>query len=380
MRWTRLLLVVSLLVVFGWSPLEARANPRPSDLELSARAAAIIDVNSGRLLYEKKADQQMRIASITKIMTAIIAIENGDLEEKVTIGPQAVGVEGSSIYLKQGEKIPLEHLLYGLMLRSGNDAAVAIAEHIGGSVEGFVFKMNEKAQYLGMQNTHFENPHGLDAAEHYSTAADMARLTAYALKNPVFNKIVSTQVKTVPWPEEKWHRKWYNKNKMLRLYPGADGVKTGYTKRSKRTLVASATRDGRQIATVTLNAPDDWDDSMKMLEFGFRYFEPVKLVQKGEELAPVPKSKDPQLSVVAVRSFTYPLTEEEREQVKVETMMTYPLAKANREGIRVGSARVYVDGKPVGSVPLETRAVPQQKETWAEEWIHVVATLFGRGG
>jgi len=134
MRWTRLLLVVSLLVVFGWSPLEARANPRPSDLELSARAAAIIDVNSGRLLYEKKADQQMRIASITKIMTAIIAIENGDLEEKVTIGPQAVGVEGSSIYLKQGEKIPLEHLLYGLMLRSGNDAAVAIAEHIGGSV------------------------------------------------------------------------------------------------------------------------------------------------------------------------------------------------------------------------------------------------------
>ncbi len=223
MRLTRWLLTVWIGCVLVFLPAKSLAFHRPEHLELSAKAAAVIDVQSGRILYEKNAGKQMRIASLTKIMTAIVAIENGDLKEKVKVKPRAVGVEGSSIYLKPGEEIPLEHLLYGLMLRSGNDAAVAIAEHVGGSMEGFVYKMNEKAEYLGLENTHFRNPHGLDAPQHYSSAEDLARLTAYALKNPVFRKIVSTQVKTVPWPGEQWHRKWYNKNKMLRLYPGGDG-------------------------------------------------------------------------------------------------------------------------------------------------------------
>ena len=236
MRLTRWLLTVWIGCVLVFLPAKSLAFHRPEHLELSAKAAAVIDVQSGRILYEKNAGKQMRIASLTKIMTAIVAIENGDLKEKVKVKPRAVGVEGSSIYLKPGEEIPLEHLLYGLMLRSGNDAAVAIAEHVGGSMEGFVYKMNEKAEYLGLENTHFRNPHGLDAPEHYSSAEDLARLTAYALKNPVFRKIVSTQVKTVPWPGEQWHRKWYNKNKMLRLYPGGDGVKTGFTKLSRRTF------------------------------------------------------------------------------------------------------------------------------------------------
>ena len=137
-------------------------------------------------------------------------------------------------------------------------------------------------------------------------------MTAYALKNPVFRKIVSTQVKTVPWPGEQWHRKWYNKNKMLRLYPGGDGVKTGFTKLSRRTLVSSATREGRQIATVTLNAPDDWERSMQLLEYGFRHFQRVQLVKKGEEFSPSQKGRAP-MEIVASRSFTYPLTEEERD-------------------------------------------------------------------
>ncbi|MFD1427807.1 D-alanyl-D-alanine carboxypeptidase [Kroppenstedtia sanguinis] len=376
MRLTRWLFSMWIGCVLVFLPAESWASRRLDPVELSAvsaQAAAMIDVQSGRILYEKNAGQQMRIASLTKIMTAIVAIEDGDLTEKVKVKPGAVGVEGSSIYLKPGEEIPLEHLLYGLMLRSGNDAAVAIAEHIGGSVEGFVYKMNEKAEYLGLEKTHFQNPHGLDAKEHYSSAGDLARLTAYALKNPVFRKIVSTQVKTLPWPGEEWHRKWYNKNKMLRLYPGGDGVKTGFTKLSRRTLVSSATREGRQIATVTLNAPDDWEDSMKLLEYGFRQFQPVQLVKKGKKFSSGQKERD-SLEIVASRSFTYPLLEKEQTQVEVRPMITYPLKKARVAGIRVGTARIFVEGKPVGSIPLITQG--ESEETVWGDWFTVLASIY----
>ncbi|MFC4078138.1 D-alanyl-D-alanine carboxypeptidase family protein [Salinithrix halophila] len=348
--------------------------------KISARAAVVIDVNTDRILFEKKAQQRMRIASLTKIMTAIVAIENADLKETVTVSPRAVGVEGSSIYLKEGEKIPLEHLLYGLMLRSGNDAATAIAEHVGGSLPGFVYLMNEKAHYLGLDDTHFKNPHGLDAPNHYSTAEDMARLTAYALRNPAFKKIVSTPVKTVPWPGEEWHRKWYNKNKMLRLYPGADGVKTGYTKLSKRTLVSSATREGRQLATVTLNASNDWNDSMHLLEYGFVHYRPVELIQKGEEMSDVPVSKKLSLSVTAEKSFTYPLTEEERKEVTVKPILTYPLSKIDKEGMRVGMARVYLKGEVVGSVPLVTRTNSASVSSVFTDWMTVITYVLGKEG
>ncbi|OYD09760.1 D-alanyl-D-alanine carboxypeptidase family protein [Paludifilum halophilum] len=381
MRWITLFLSI-ILVIPGFSIPNRGQAQEISVPEVSARAAAVIDVPSGRILYQKEADKRMRIASLTKVMTAIVAIEEGDLDQKVKVGPGAVGVEGSSIYLKQGERISLEHLLYGLMLRSGNDAAVAIAEHIGGSLEGFVYMMNEKARYLGLQGTHFENPHGLDAPHHYSTASDMARLTAYALKNPKFRQIVSTPVKTVPWPGEDWHRKWYNKNKMLRLYPGADGVKTGYTKRSKRTLISSATRDGRQLATVTLNAPDDWDDSMHLLEYGFQRFQALEVIRKGETMADVPADgprRKEEWRVVASSGFSYPLTDQEQDRIKVVPVITYPLSRVDREGMRVGTARVYLDEEPIGSVPLVTKTT-QAEDTVFTDWWSVLARVLGRGG
>lgn len=179
-------MVVSILTFGNSSQVFAMTEIQP--LHISAQGAALIDVKSGRILFEKNGDQKMRIASLTKIMTAIVAIENGNLEDMVTTSDNAYGTEGSSIYLKRGEQLTLEDMLYGLMLRSGNDAAVAIAEHIGGSVEGFAFLMNEKAKILGMNHTHFVNPHGLDDKEHYSTPKDMAILTAYALKNSTFKK------------------------------------------------------------------------------------------------------------------------------------------------------------------------------------------------
>ncbi|SFS91877.1 D-alanyl-D-alanine carboxypeptidase family protein [Marininema halotolerans] len=379
MRYPAILIAVILTLLFCTPGVHAeRGEESPPELakDLSAHAAAVIDVSSNRILFEKEAQRRMRIASLTKIMTAIVAIENADVDQKVTVSPGAVGVEGSSIYLKQGDQVPLHTLLYGLMLRSGNDAAVAIAESVGGSVPGFVYMMNEKAAYLGLKGTHFENPHGLDSDDHYSTAEDMARLTAYALKNPIFKEIVSTPLKTVPWPGEDWKRTWRNKNKMLRLYPGADGVKTGYTKLSKRTLVSSATRDGRQLVTVTLDASDDWHDSMQLLDYGFTHYQPMELVQKGEKIAPL-KRKKSALSIIAEKSFIYPLTEEERKTIEVKPLLTYPLAKINKEGLRIGSGRIYLNGKLIGSVPL-TSGVPEE-ESALQKWFQVIAEVFGRG-
>jgi D-alanyl-D-alanine carboxypeptidase len=177
-------------------------------IQTHAQTAALIDVTSGVILYSKMGDKQMSIASLTKVMTAIVAIEQGDLADSVSISNRAAGKEGSSIYLKQGERMSLHNLLYGLMLRSGNDAAIAIAEHLGGTEEGFTYLMNEKAQMIGMLHSHFMNPHGLDNKDHYSTANDMALLTAYALRNPIFQEIVQTKLKKVPNPNESWAYQW----------------------------------------------------------------------------------------------------------------------------------------------------------------------------
>jgi serine-type D-Ala-D-Ala carboxypeptidase (penicillin-binding protein 5/6) len=373
-RW---MMVLVLVLPLAFHAASAAAPPGP---EVSARSAALLDVASGRLLYEKDAHRRMPIASVTKIMTAIVAIEHGNLSEKVTVSSRAEGVEGSSIYLKAGERIPLEHLLYGLMLRSGNDAAVAIAEHVGGSVEGFVYMMNEKAEYLGLSDTHFANPHGLDHPDHYSTAADLARLAAYAMKNPVFREIVSTEVKTVPWPGEKWHRKWYNKNKMLRFYRWADGVKTGYTKKARRTLVSSANRDGRRLVSVTLNAPDDWNDSMRLFEFGFQEFSPVQLVKKGQafDWARVADEEGRVLQAVAASEFVYPLSEDERQQIRLEPVVTHPLDRVGREGKMVGNVRIYLGDELIGTVPLLTR-YGEEPSVW-RLLPSVLQYVFGRGG
>lgn len=236
---------------------------------VSASAAAVIDVQSGTFVMEKRAGVRMRIASLTKVMTAIVAIEHANIHQKVHVSKRATMQEGSSIYLKAGQTIDLKSLLYGLMLRSGNDSAVAIAEAVGGSVEGFAAMMNDTARYIGMRQSHFANPSGLDAEAHYSTAHDMALLTAYALHNSTFREIVRTPYLRIGYPEQHVSYLWRNKNKMLRLYKGADGVKTGFTKKAGRCLISSATRNGRQVAVVTLRASSDWVDHRRLLEYAF---------------------------------------------------------------------------------------------------------------
>jgi serine-type D-Ala-D-Ala carboxypeptidase (penicillin-binding protein 5/6) len=354
-------LAVSLLIV---------NFPHKTDasVAVSARSAVLMDQESGRVLYDKGGHEKKRIASITKIMTAILAIESGELDETVMVSPKATKAEGSSVYLKPNEKIKLEHLVYGLMLRSGNDTAEAIAEHIGGSLDGFVYLMNQKANEIGMANTHFANPHGLDNFEnHYSTAYDMALLTRYAMQNETFRVISGTKIHKAPNPEEKWDRVWRNKNRMLTKYKYSTGGKTGYTKRAKRTLVSTASKGDLNLIAVTLNAPDDWNDHISMFEYGFSTFDLVEVIQKGK-IAEV-KDNVYKNHVYFNRSFAYPVTEKEKDLFSVK----FKLIKPTEDWIDtnpdvVGKATVYLDGKPIEDVSVFFKQEKKQERSWMDSF------------
>jgi len=315
--------------------------PKPPSNQ--AKAAALADVTSGRILFSQRGDEPMKIASLTKIMTAIVAIENGELDNTIEVSKKAAGKEGSSLYLKAGEKITLRDALYGLMLRSGNDAAVAIAEHVGGSVEGFAFLMNRKAEEIGLTRSHFMNPHGLDEQGHYSSANDLAKLTVYALHNPEFKKIVSTRVKTARNPNESWDYKWVNKNKMLTMYDGADGVKTGYTKQALRTLVSSATRNGQQLVAVTLNDRDDWADHRKLLDYGFAHFPLTSVAKDGDPINGYPFETS--------GSFDYPFAKGERERLEIRIARLKEGTVHYNLGYR-GQLSFVLNNRVIGVLPL----------------------------
>lgn len=253
-------MVTSLILIHSLS-----VNGQTS-IEISAQHAIMIDQHTGEIIYAKEANTQTEIASLTKILTAIVAIENGKLDDVVSVSERAIHTSGSSIYLQEQEKLRLEDLLYGLMLRSGNDAAVAIAEHIGGSVEGFTFLMNEKLKLLGLQQTHFSNPHGLDEAEHLSTAYDVAKIMQYSMENSIFREIAGAK----SFQSEVRTYQWNNKNRLLtELYEHCIAGKTGFTKKAGRTLVTSAKKDNQELIVVTLNASDDWNDHARLYEWAF---------------------------------------------------------------------------------------------------------------
>lgn len=246
---------------------------------ISARNFVALDMDTNRVLLEKNMNDKHLIASITKILTAIIAIENGNLDEEVEVDDTILKAYGSSIYIEMGEKIKLEDLIYGLMLRSGNDAAVLIAKHIGGTLENFVQMMNSYAKKIGMQNSVFTNPHGLDEEnENISTAYDMAILTSFAMKNEEYQKIVSTNKYTCK--SDKKTYTWENKNKLLKEYKYTTGGKTGFTKKARRTLVSTASKDNKNITIVTLNDPDDWNTHKNTYDQIFNNYENKLIVKK----------------------------------------------------------------------------------------------------
>ena len=326
--------------------------PPPS---LSAESAVLIDASSNAVLCEKNARERMGMASTTKIMTALIAAERGDLSKTVSVSPLAVGVEGSSIYLYAGEKLTLKDLVSAMLLESANDAAAAIAIEIGGSIEGFCDIMNEKAADLGLCDTHFTNPHGLSDDAHYTTAYDLAVIAAEALKNDTVREIVATKKMTVT-PVEGNVRVLYNHNKMLSRYGGAIGVKTGFTKKTGRCLVSAAEREGLRLVAVTLNASDDWNDHTKLLDLGFENFCRAEIVKKGDvcHMQSLIGGSDEFVPLVAYETVyaTLPKSVDAQDLVQVvETYNRHEFAPT-REGRIAGKVLYYLDGQLVAASPI----------------------------
>ncbi len=323
-----------------------------SFLSVSARAAALYEPETDSFLLRKNADLRLPMASTTKIMTALVAIREGDPDRVVTVDPRAVGVEGSSLYLEAGERLTMRELLYGLLLRSANDAAEAIAYELCGGIEQFAERMNDLAAGIGAADTHFENPHGLDAEEHFTTAGDLARIAACALEEPLFREIVSTKQIRI---ENGDHlvRLLKNHNKMLSLYDGCIGVKTGYTKRSGRCLVSAAEKEGLRMIAVTLDAPDDWSDHAALLDLGYSKLHKYALADAGDFRYEIPvtggdaekvilENREP-FSVIADKSdhlFT--------NDVHLSRYFSAPIA----EGERLGEVVFYQDGREIGRIPL----------------------------
>ena len=325
---------------------------------LSANAALLMEARSGEIVFAKNPDTPLPMASTTKIMTALVALEQIPLETVVTIPAEAVGIEGSSVYLTEGERLTVEELLYALLLASANDAAVALAVTVGGSVEGFAEMMNRKAVELGLTSTHFVNPHGLDAEGHHTTARELAIIARAALENPHFLEICSTRRKAIPQDGVEKGRWLLNHNKLLSSYPGCIGVKTGYTKKTGRCLVSAARRDGVTLIAVTLGAPDDWRDHTAMLDYGFACYHEVTLCEEGFFSAPLPVAAGEREYVMVENTdaltVTLPKTHGSiRCVVELPRFAFAPI----RDGQTVGRLIFYeeiAEGglRPLGEVPL----------------------------
>ena len=343
-------------------PLSAQA--------ISAKKAIVLDATTGRIIYEKDADSRSLIASTTKIMTALIICQQCNVLDRMQIPKEAVGIEGSSMYLKEGEVLTIQELLYGMMLQSGNDAAVALAIYCGGTVEGFAELMNDKARLLGLTDTHFVNPHGLDNPDHYSTARDLAILAAYAMDNPIFAKTVSTKTVTVG------NRSLRNHNKLLWQIPGAEGVKTGYTKAAGRLLVSSAQRQGRRLIAVTIDDGNDWADHKTMLDEGFSRYQLCSIVKKGERLGSVEifGGRQQRVNVLAAEDFSYSVAENEKPYV-VLSPPGFAYAPVE-EGKEAGVAYVCIGDKAVGKiVVLYEQTVTQEpvdKVPFWKRWMEMI--------
>lgn len=342
----------------------------------SARAMCMLEASTGRVLAEKNASASYPMASTTKIMTAITAIENCDnLDEVFEVSPKAVGISGTSLYLRKGEKHSLRDLLYGLMLVSGNDASVAIGERVGGSVEHFVDLMNFTAHKLGLKNTHFENTHGLDEKGHYTSAYDLARIAAYALENDTFREIVSTQNKKITSAEGK-DRYLCNKNKLLRTFNGAIGVKTGFTDDAGRCLVSAAERDGMRLVCVVLNCGPMFEDCARFLEDGFKkykMYELTDLVSLPETL-PVVTGEKECVAIGHNETFRYPLMEHELDKVQVRTKVASELVPEMEEGAKVGEFEIMFDndllfsGKVATLEKVKARSFKQRLFDIFDQW------------
>ena len=338
-------LLFALITVYA-----ASAEPKAA-AGVSARSAVLYQPQTKRFLFKKNADIPLPMASTTKIMTALLAIENSSGDELVTVPKEAEGTEGSSAYLRAGDILTMEELLYALLLRSANDAAVAIACHIAGDTDSFADLMNERAESLGLQNTSFKNPHGLDAEGHYTTAHDLALIAAECLNNEEFKKISSTYKKSF-YTDDKT-RLYVNHNKLLKSYEGAIGMKTGYTKKSGRCLVGAAERDGLTFITVTLDAPSDWQDHKRLFDLGFASLERIELAGAFDYEFTLPLSGGENEAVTARNlSGAYVITEKREHEIGERVILTPDLKAPIYEGDVLGEVVFTLDGEVCERVKL----------------------------
>ncbi|MGE5652805.1 MAG: D-alanyl-D-alanine carboxypeptidase family protein, partial [Bacillota bacterium] len=335
---------------------------------LSAASVVLMDGQSGRVLYAKDEHSKRPMASLTKIMTAALALEYGQLDELATASTKAVNMEPSSIYLKEGEQIPLIDLVYGAILRSGNDAAMVIAEHIGGSQENFARLMNERALSIGCRSTSFQNPHGLDQKNHYSTAYDMALIARYAMSVPGFAEIAATKKKTIAG-----QRIVTNKNETLTKVVGGDGVKIGFTDNAGRCLAASASRDGNRLIAVVLNDGNWFNDCAALLNWGFEQVRFMPVVREGEMIKTVAVTggKESSLPLAAWEDYYLPLKEGEDGEIYTSWSVPQSVPAPIKEGQQIGEMVVYLKDQPMGTVPLVAMRSVETKPLswWAKLWL-----------
>jgi D-alanyl-D-alanine carboxypeptidase (penicillin-binding protein 5/6) len=345
------------------APVFPDGEPRPP--AITSTAAILIDQDSGQVLYSRNASVRLPMASTTKIMTAVLALESLKLDAKVTISANVVATIGSSMGLQKGQVVTVEQLMYALLVPSANDAAVALAEAAAGSTQAFVKKMNEKAKALSLSNTHFANPHGLNAANHFSSAKDLATLTRYAMQDPIFRRIVRTREFTISMPGQATPHKFENHNLLLNWQAWVTGVKTGSTPYAKNCLVASGTRDGVSVISVLLGAAEDevrWSESKALLTYGLSLYPRTVLADKGRVITelPVPDRLDRRVRLVADRSLVVSLfkTDVVTSTVRLDRDVTLPV----RVGDVFGAIEFTVDGKSLGSANL-VAALPVDQVT-----------------
>lgn len=348
---------LSLVAVMGLSTRNAWAKEiidtqiqiGNSTYNTTSQAMVLLETNSGRVIVNHNGEEKLPMASLTKIITAIVALENcADLDELHQITAQEQGIEGSSIYLKAGEHLSIRQLLYGLMLRSGNDSAIAIATIVGGSVDNFIDKCNDFCQKIGATNTHLENPHGLHSDNHYTTAHDLAVITAYALKNDIFAEVVSTQKINIPNELGKYdHRELINKNRFLKMFEGATGVKTGYTKKAGRCFVGSSTReeDGMQLVCVILNCVPMFQECKAVMELAWKNYEMHNLIDENGYQASINIKNSSAMTDMAQskNAFSYPLTKAEEDKIEITDTLQKTYDAPIKEGEILGEVKIFLD-------------------------------------
>lgn len=331
--------------------------------DISAERACLMIQETGEIIYEYNGDVKSSMASTTKIMTALIAVECCNLSDEAVVSDFASRQEGSSAYLGAGDRIPVKELLYGLMLNSGNDAAVVIAEHVSGSVEAFAYKMTERAKELGAVNTCFKNPNGLDEEGHFTTAEDLAIISREAMKNEVFREIVSTTVHKTDYSAGTLY--FTNHNKLLKMYEGCTGIKTGYTKKTGRCLVSSAEKDGVELICVTLDASDDWNDHKKLLDYGFEKVRIKQILKKGQKVKDIKCDDGTYIPVVVSDDFYIPSG---GKKIDSEIILhTVPDVDSSVDkGDKIGECEILYNGIPVGCLDLNAGKSYVRKKTFFE--------------